>query len=305
MNSITLIASFAVTVPLLLNSAEPSAFGAGKLNNPEPYGLTSNEKIILQNKQNLHKVEVKSNNQENEVDSLRERLDGLQSIIESLSRKSHNNKINLQKLNDQNSNDIENSEEYEKRLAVVIEENTQNIEKLNLIIPKLSNLLDTINSTYITKKEFNTLVNDVNKFKSLISKELNTDTKKNSKNSSLAKMSNGEVSTQAKKFFNKRYYTDAIKYYNYLIEKNYKPAYAHYMIGEMNYKRKNYADSISYFKKSVSLYSKASYMPNLMLHTAVSMQKTGDEKNAQAFFKGIVSKYPDSKEASEAEKYID
>jgi len=302
MKKFTLTAIIAVTVPLLLECAEPSAFGAGNLNNPEPYGLTNSEKVILQNKKNLRKVEVKSNNQDNKVDSLRERLDGLQSIIESLSRKSHNNKINLQKLNNKNMKELESSDEYEKRLSSVSELNSVNIEKIQLITNELSSLVDTINANYVSKKEFNSLVKDVNRFKSLISKELKGSIP--TKGSKLDKMSKGDISKEAKKFFNKKYYTDAIKYYTYLIDKNYKPAYAHYMIGEMKYRRKNYSESISYFKKSVSLYSKASYMPKLMLHTAIAMQKSGDSKNAKAFYKGIVAKYPDSKEALEAENRL-
>jgi len=304
MNKLALTASLAVIVPIFLQSAEPSAFGAGNLNNPQPYGLTSNEKVILQNKKNLRKVEVKSNNQANEVDSLRERLDGLQSIIESLSRKSHNNKINLQKLNDKNRQELESSDEYEKRLSDVSQTNSENIVKINTVITELSTLVDTINTQYITKDEFNALVKDVNKFKSLMAKELRGSSRKKSSGSKLENMSKGDIATQAKKFFNKKYYTDAIKYYNYLIEKNYKPAYAHYMIGEMNYRRKNYSNAISYFKKSVSLYAKAKYMPELMLHTAIAMDKTGDKKNAKAFYKGIISKYPNSKESNEAKKYL-
>ena len=304
MNKLTLTAYIAVIVPIFLSAAEPSAFGAGNLNNPEPYGLTSNEKVILQNKKNLRKVEVKSNNQANEVDSLRERLDGLQSIIESLSRKSHNNKINLQKLNDKNTQELESSDEYEKRLSDVSQVNSENILKTNAVITELSTLVDTINANHVTKDEFNALVNDVNKFKSLMAKELKGTKSKSATSSKLESMSKADIATAAQKFFNKRYYTDAIKHYNYLIEKNYKPAYAHYMIGEMNYRRKNYSDAISYFKKSVSLYSKAKYMPELMLHTAISMDKTGDKKNAKAFYKGIISKYPESKESNEARKYL-
>ena len=304
MNNFTLTALCAVTVPLFLYSAEPSAFGAGDINNPQPYGLTTSEKVILENKKKLHKVQVKSNNQANEVDSLRERIDGLQSIIESLNRKAHNNKINLQELNNQNLKNSESADEYEKRLSVIIQQNSQDIEKLNQVIPELSGLIDSINANYVSKDEFNSLVNDVNKFKSLMAKELTSKTKKPVQKSSLASMSNGDIATKAKAFFDKKYYTDAIKYYSYLIEKNYKPAYAHYMVGEMNYRRKNYATAISYFKKSASLYKKASYMPNLMLHTAISMKKTGDSKNANAFFNAIISKYPDTKEAKEATKQL-
>lgn len=125
-----LLVSISIAAPLILSSAEPSAFGAGNLNKPEPYGLTSSEKVILQNKQELNKVVVKSNNQANEVDSLRERIDGLQGIIETLSRKTHNNKIDLKKIEDQNSENIHNGDEYQRRLSEAIQSNTQNIEKL-------------------------------------------------------------------------------------------------------------------------------------------------------------------------------
>ncbi|MEA3370560.1 MAG: tetratricopeptide repeat protein [Campylobacterota bacterium] len=309
-----LVVLLTTAVPLLLMSAEPSAFGAGDLNNPNPYGLTSSEKVILQNKDKLHKVTVKSNNQANEVDSLRERIDGLQSIIESLSRKSHNNKVNLSRLNEENSISAQNSDEYEKRLGEVIQANSENItemktsmDKLKTVMGEVSLLVDSINKDYVTKAEFNSLVNDVNSFKTLMVKELKSSTK-STKSTKAApkygKKTNAQIATDAEAFFNKKYYTNAIENYEYLIKKNYRPAYAHYMIGEMNYKRKNYANAISYFKKSSSLYSKGSYMPNLMLHTAISMHKTDDKENAKKFFQAVVAKYPGSSEAEEASKYL-
>ena len=295
-----LVVVITAAVPLLLLSAEPSAFGAGDLNNPEPYGLTSNEKVILETKQKLHKIAVKSNNQANEVDSLRERLDGLQSIIESLGRKSHNNKIHLQKLQEQNSLKTQNTQEYEKRLSDVVQANSETIEKTKLIVSEMGTLVDKINKNYVTKKEFNSLVNDVNRFKELMAKELNSASPSKAK----SKKSSADLYAEAKKMFAKKYYTKAIEDFEILIQRNYKPAYAHYMIGEMNYRRKNYANALSYFKKSTALYSKASYMPNLMLHSAISMEKTGDKKHARAFYKAIVSKYPQSKEAKEAKKHL-
>jgi len=290
--------------PILLTAAEPSAFGAGNLNSPNPYGLTSNEKVILDTKNRLHKVSVKSNNQENQLDSLRERIDGLQSIIESLSRKAHNNKITLQKQNELSELKTKNSSEYEKRLGEIVQENSNTIEKQKVIMGEMSLLLDTINAKYVSKDEFNALVNDVNKFKSLIVKELKGTPNNKSSKSKIEKLTSKELYSEAKKYFNKKYYTNAIENYELLIKRNYKPAYSHYMIGEMNYRRKNYANAISYYKKSSSLYSKAEYMPTLMLHTAISMSKTGDKQHANAFFKAIVAKYPNSVEADEANIYL-
>lgn len=284
-------------------SAEPSAFGAGDLNSPNPYGLTSNEKVILETKKTLNKVSVKSNNQANELDSLRERIDGLQSIIESLSRKAHNNKINLQKINEANSRSNETSDEYDKRISEIVQANTQSIDTMKVTLSEISLVVDKINKEYVSKDEFNNLVTEVNSFKGLIAKELKGN-KPSSSDSRFSKVSNVDIYNRAKANFDKKYYTKAIEDYDYLIKHNYKPAYAHYMIGEMNYRRKNYSNAISYFKKSSSLYSKASYMPTLMLHSAIAMDKTGDSSHANAFYKAIVSKYPNSSEAQKAKKYL-
>jgi len=296
MKSIYLAAIFAAIVPLKLLSSEPSAFGAGNLDNSQPYGLTQSEKVILQTKDKLNKVVVKSNNQANEVESLRERIDGLQTIIEGLTRKSQENKLGLQALEEKNDQGLKNSNEYEKRLSEISQANAAEIKELNQTLSKTKVLLETIDSSYVTKKEYNTLVGDFNKFKELVSTELNKNVAK--KSSQFDKISNAEVEKLAKENYDKKHYTKSIEQYTHLIDNNYRPARAHYMIGEMNYYRKNYAEAIAYFKKSASLYSKADYMPTLMLHTAISMEETSDKKNAKSFYNGVIAKYPDSKAAS-------
>lgn len=309
MKSFLLVASVATIIPYSLFSAEPSAFGAGDLNNPNPYGLTSNEAVILQNKKNLNKIAAKSNDQANRVESIKERLDGLQTILEGLIEKTHKNNLSIKDLDKKNEKASHSADEYEKRLSTVTQinsqstqENNETIEKLKLVITELSSLVDTINKSYVTKDEFNVLVKDVNSFKDLVAKELKKSAKP--KASSLKDMSKAQVAKKARAFYDKKYYTKAIEYYSYLIDVNYKPARAHYMIGEMNYYRKNYANAIAYFKKSASLYDKASYMPVLMLHTAVAMKKTGDAKNAKSFFKAIIAKYPDTDYAINAQKFL-
>ena len=285
----------------LSSAAEPSAFGAGDLTAEQPYGLTKNEKVILQTKDTLKKVAISTKSQANELDSLRERIDGIQSIVENLSINSHNSKISLQKFKEENKVNIDNIHEFQIGLNAQIQQNTQAIEKLKAMLFELSNVVDGINKQYVSKNEFNNLVNDVNNFKALITKEMKS--KKNHKK--LIKITSAKLYNQAKVNFDKKYYTKAIQNYKELIKRKYKPAYAHYMIGEMNFKRKNYAEAISYFKKSASLYDKASYMPMLMLHTAISMDKTDDKEHARAFYKAVISKYPNSKEAKEAKKYLE
>ena len=297
-----------VFTSLTLN-AEPSAFGAGDMNNPNPYGLTSEERLLLQNKKNLKKVTVKSNNQSNELESLRDRIDGLQGVIESLGRNAHKNKQNLKDYYQQNIDRINNSNEFEKRLTeisqtnrIISQNNIDDIAKINLVIVELSTLIDTINKNYVSKKEFNNLINDVNKFKQLVAKELKSGTKESS---SIYSKSTGDIATEAQAYYDKKYFTKAIELYSYLIEKNYKPARANYMIGDMKYRRKNYSEAVAYYKTSAKLYSKAKYMPNLMLNSAISMKHLGDIKNAKIFFKSIIKKYPNTKYSKKAKKQLD
>ena len=301
----------ALFLPLTLLAAEPSAFGAGNLDSDNPYGLTSSEKTILKNKQLLADVKKKSMATEGQLGSLLERLDGMQTIVEGISEKAHTNKMELGRLqegyrNDQETlqNDLAALNERSRRTDELIKANEQNIMQLKTVLDEFSKMIDSINTNYVSKDEYNALVKDVNDFKQLVSKELKS-IASTSKGSALDNMSSADVATKAKALYDKKQYTEAIEYYEHLIKKKYKPARANYMIGEMFYYRKDYGKAIAYFKESARLYDKASYMPILMLHTAVAMEKTGDRSNAETFLNAIIAKYPESKYAVDAQERLD
>lgn len=299
MNNSKIIALLAVILPYHLISAEPSAFGAGDLNNPNPYGLTSTEATLLETKKNLQKVVVKSNNQANEVDSLRERIDGLQTIIESIGSSTRENKMKIKSLEDEKTG----SAEYNKRVAESIQVNSKDIETIKLSLAEISKLIDTINNSYVTKDEFNSLVNDVNKFKDLVAKELKVGSS-SKKSKGTTAMSGAEIEAKAKDLYDKKSYGESLEYYKQLIAMNHKPAQSHYMVGEIEYYKNNYAEAVAYFKKSATLYNKASYMPTLLLHTAISMEKTGDKNNAEVFYDAVIAQFPESTQAQSAKKKL-
>jgi TolA-binding protein len=285
----------ALFFPALLLSAEPSVFGAGNLDSDTPYGLTDSEKYILKNKKRLENIKKETRAQDGKVESMRERMDGLQTIVEGLSAKTHQNSVSIGSLSGELEGDGNGS------ISARVEANTQAIVAIKETLKEFSVLLDEINNHYITKDDYNALIDEMNSLKKGLSK-----TFKSSGNvsASLSKMSNAQVAKKAQEFFKKKYYTNAITYYEHLIKKKYKPASAHYYIGEMNFRRKKYKTAISYFKESASRYDKASYMPTLLLHSAIAMEKTGDSANAQTFYSAVLAKYPTSKEAKEAEKRI-
>lgn len=290
---------FLTLLPLAVPANEPSAYGAGNLDSAHPYGLTPEEKALLETKKQLQHVEVKTKTQESKVESLRERIDGLQTIIEGLAQKNHKLELQIHDLSKKVANDESSVDEYEKRLEALVTQNSADISSFKEALDELN---ATLQKEYVSKEELQKIVNDFNTFKKLVAKELKSLAK--GSDDSLSKLSKAEILKRAERAYAKKHYTQAITFYKYLLAHNYKPARSSFKLGEIYYYRKDYATALAYYKESAKRYSKASWMPTLMLHTALSMKYTGDKKNAQLFFKALIKKYPSSKAAKIAKKYI-
>ena len=106
------------------------------------------------------------------------------------------------------------------------------------------------------------------------------------------------------RLFQKHRYDEAKKHFAMTRKKGYKPAASTYYLGEIAYYTKNYNDAIFYFKKSAELYDKAGYIDTLLLHTAISLEKSGKREEAKAFYQTVIDGYPGKKSASIARKKI-
>jgi TolA-binding protein len=298
----------ATLLPASLLSAEPSAFGAGDLDSANPYGLTKSEKVLLENKQKLAGLSEKTLTVDNKIDSLRERVDGFQSVVETISKTSHQNSLDVKTLLQTNKESLNYQNDRNNKIDQLIKANSENIDKLKTLLSDISTTLDTINKNYVSKDEYNNLVKDVNDMKSLLGSKVKTSASSSSKSSSsetdLDSLGNTKVLARAEEHFKNKEFSKAKEHFDFLISKNYKVAYANYMAGESSYKLKKYSDAISYYKDSGIKNEKASYMPTLMLHTAISMQKTKDNENAKKFLNAIVEGYSGTSEAKEAKKIL-
>ena len=279
-------------------ASEPSAFGAGNLDSDEPYGLTTTEKKIVENRKSLQNAKRQSQENSAQVQSLRDRLDGLQTILEGLNANVRENKMALGELAS-GQNDGRLRDEKIAALEASVQASETNMASLKALMQTLATQVDAINANYVSKDEFNRLVNDINAFKSDLGKTL-----KSGGSAAVAdphaSLSNKALAAAAKKNYGALYFSKAIPMYEEMIRRNYKPAYAHFMIGEMWHYRKDWSKALSYYKESASRYDKASYMPTLMLHSAECMQQLGDTANAKKFLQSLRAKYPGTKEASEA-----
>jgi TolA-binding protein len=282
--------TFSLLLALTASASEPSVFGAGDLNKPNPYGLTHEEKLILENKKEIETVIQKNNVQNAKVETVTERLDGMQGILEGLSQRSNEQTLTLQKLHDQmttESNATSSVDELGKQISA----NTENIAQFKTLLEELSHVVDGINSNYVTKEQFAALI-----------KQLKVNIP--STGASPAKMDNSALEKEANRLFLQKKYPESQEYFEQMVQKKYKVSEAHYMIGETFFERQSYKEAISYYKESAAGNEKAGYMPTLLLHSGISMEKTGDRGSAKAFYQATISKYGGSGAAKEAQERL-
>jgi TolA-binding protein len=292
-----------ITAGVLMQAqaAEPSAFGAGDLNSKEPYGLTSTEKEIVKTRDSVKTVKYKSQENSAQLQSLRDRLDGIQTVLEGLSERVQENKTALADVAAEKAS----AQQRDEKIAALqqsVQASETNIDAMKTLLQGLAAQVDTINANYVSKDEYNQLVEQVNAFKKDVSKLFKKGS--STKSSGYDKVSSKALAADAKKEYDSLYFNAAIPKYEELIRRNYKPAYAHFMIGEMWHYRKNWSKALSYYKESADRYSKASYMPTLMLHSAECMKHLGDIANAKKFLTALAAKYPGTAEAKKAEALL-
>ncbi len=292
-------------------------FGAGDLESPNPYGLTPAEKVIVKNKETINKTNQSVKKVDTLIKELSERLDGLESIFEGDGQKLNSVylelnkhlkefesfKIEQEKLKDDMAASNLRIEEKISKNTASVSTNEENIKSLKNSFDKIVKLVNEINGSYVTKKEFNKLLDMLDKKEQKKSSSSKAAAPKNVK-AEVPNKSNKDLMEEARELFGKDYFTRAIPILDYLIKANYRPAECNFMMGEIKYYRKKYKDALHYFKTSMMLYDKASYLPKLLLHSAISFEKTGDKDNAANFYSTLIDIYPDSAEAKEASKKI-
>lgn len=273
-----------VVSPLLLAN-EPSVYGAGNLDASSPYGLTSSEKHILKNKKHVKDLEQGVGSVKIKLNQINENYEGLRSVTESIGSKIA--KIDKKMLIlEQNSKTV-NSEFFDvkKEISEIKRIQDANQEKVKLVLAELSSLIDSINNNYLSKDEFVVLEKKVN---SLL---------KSKKASKLSTKSGATLLKEGRILLSNKKYNSAKIRFEQLIRKRYMPARSTFYLAEVAYFQKNYNTAIKHYKKSISLYDKADYMPTLLYHTGISFSKLKKTTQAKQFFDALKQSYPNSKVA--------
>lgn len=206
-----------------------------------------------------------------------ERIDGLTTLVEGLSAQV----LALQ----------------QQRGSLSPASSTDNTE----LLKKLGDMIDKINRNYVSKEELEQILAGMNGKGSSQSKEKAKDS---TPKTSLDGQGNAALYKEGVRLFGKKQYDEAMKRFVITDQKGYKPAASNYYMGEIAYYTKQYEDAIFYFKKSAGLYDKASYIDVLLLHTGISLEKTGKKDQAKLFYQNIIENYSGRRSAEIAKEKL-
>lgn len=246
--------------------AEPSVYGYNNLNSGSMQGLSTAEKMIVKNRKNIASLKRKLAQQE-------ERIDGLTSIIEGLNAA----------IAELKEGGVSSSGGGDNNTA---------------LLKELGTMIDKINENYISKAELKKALKG-----KYVPSPKNAETKIESKKS-LESEPTSKLYREGVRLFVKKRYDEAKKRFSITDTKGYKPAASNYYLGEIAYYTGKYEDAIFYFKKSAGLYDQATYIDTLLLHTAVSLEKSGDKAQARVFYENIIENYDGKKSAKIARQKL-
>ncbi|EPP8196065.1 tetratricopeptide repeat protein [Campylobacter lari] len=305
--------------------AEISAFDAGKVDTKTPYGLTQNEKLQYENQERLKALNEYYTNLTSKINTAVENIEGLQSVTEGLNAQYSKANTKLLSLEENYQNFDANITQEIQNLRAYIEENRQiqekNHQEIQKVLGEITTLINKINDDYISKEDMNQtitffqseiarvqnqtkitpvvpVVSDDNKTQEIIQDTNKTqDEMIEVKDDSWKKLQSSEILKKAIDETNKNQFKEAREKFEYLISIHYKPARSTFWLGEIRYKQQDYAGALGFYKKSSAISTKGDYVPKLLYHTAISLDKVGDPKSANKFYKALKTAYPDSPEA--------
>jgi TolA-binding protein len=234
----------------------------------EPPKSIPAKQVIIQNRKTITALKRR-------VSELEERMAGLTSLLEGQNATIAEMKM-VNSMGAQNSSGTDNT----------------------ALIKELGVMIDKINTSYVSKEELQKILGGkkISASKPKINKQ--------ETNESLEGRSTAKIYSEGVRLFIKQRYDEAEKRFTITDTKGYKPAASNYYLGEIAYYTKKYEDAIFFYKKSVSLYDQASYIDVLLLHTAISLEKTGDKAQAKTFYRNIIDNYPDKKSAKIAKEKL-
>jgi len=290
---------------VFLLGAEPSAFKAGDLDAPTPYGLTSSEKKIVEQNKNLQNISTKLFDTAQSQQELRNEIDGIKSLVVGHSEKIKNFERKIE------SDDNDSLKIVNKKLDDNLKLQNENYDKIMATLSALATLLDETRGEYVSKEQLKAIVGKNYKEiggkktkpkpKAVATEEKNEDNKTEQpkteapdKPKQETAANNDESFKKAQQNFKENKLKEAKAGFE-AIQKNdgeYRKALLAYYIGEIEYKNGDYKSALEQYQKSIEADEKASYVPIILFHTGASLEKLGDKESAKKILNSLITNYP-------------
>jgi len=294
-------------------ASEPSAFKAGDLDNPNPYGLTPAEKKIVEQNKNLQNISQTVFDSNQTQIELRNELEGIKSLLGGINEK----QFKFSSLLDSDKNgSLKDANTKIETLSKKLEENfklqNENYDKIMTTLAQVAKMLD---DNYVSKEQLK--LNMGKHYKELKIKDSNksaiepavkkeeanvtkaetntTETNATTKKESVKEPSDDELFKQAEKAYKSNKHGDAKIKLTKLIEKKYsKKALVHFYLGEIEYKSQNFKEALNHFQESINTDDKSTFLPLMLFHSALSLEKLGDKAGAKKILESLVKTYPNN-----------
>lgn len=147
-----------------LYSAEVSVFEAGNINSDSPYGLTENEKILFEQRQQIEKLSKELAHMRSQYERLEGQIEGVQSVLDGTASRVGQSDAQAKTLVrrveflDSNLSSISAQFEQLKELANQTREVQEtNNERVRTVLAEISSLIDSINANYAPKSQLDAL----------------------------------------------------------------------------------------------------------------------------------------------------
>jgi len=267
-----------ISLPIFLNGFEPSVYGAGDIDSARPYGLTQTEQAVLDNKKTLQMIYNKINEQQRKIE-------GLTSIIDGQNREILGLKEQLAVV--------------ENRPEPVKEDQNQTYS----LLLELGKMIDNINNTYVSRDELKKILAGSRPVRNQNDSSLGSPIVSHA-NDITIESNSADTYMKGVQLFSQRSYNASKAHFEKALQSNYKRGPSNYYLGEIAYYTQNYRDAVAYYKQSASISDQASYMAVLYLHTAISLDKSGEREQAKGFYQYVIDNYPSQKSATIARKRI-
>lgn len=304
----TLLVNFLLTSSLSISAlAESSAFGAGNLESDKPYGLTESEKHIVKNQEALGKLGNKVYRTSDTIKELKENIEGLRTIVDDDSRKLNNLRIKLNIVQKHIDEQLVENKTIKDKISLDISElsslfdanikkQEEDIAKLRSVLIEMNGMVDSINTNYVSKSEMKDFQEEIFRQMKALEDQFNR--------GGFETQSNAAIDKEARKLYKNKSFAASELRFRHLIKNHYRPAASNFYLGEIMYYQKRYKEALDHYKKSVSLYAKASYMPTLLLHSGISCEKSEDNDGASQFYLTLIESFPQTKSATVAKKRL-